>query len=320
MPGRRFPTFSNVLAVAAVLAGTAHAAGPTTPPPLYRPSAQKPAAVANWLSRYTSMAPDQVVSVGDEFIVAVVSRQPVDSAHPGVLRLEIRAELTDPDSENAKLMRSLSASLEVNCPEHSSRILEVRTFAGANLTGAQQVSRPNEGWVADPAGSYFEDIDNAICTPGATRPLGPARLAAASPTEAQTVATQRTSARPVPGPAAEKPPPVLRPALSADDPLPKSAATPAATARTPKPPLAPPRASGSAQIAAGASQAQAEAALSQLRAAQPSLMNGLSTRIERIERNGVAYYRALVFGFAPPADAANFCRRLSAAGHACIVR
>src|SRR5579872_4497197 len=171
-------TFFAALALSIAQTGAAHAAQAVNAPPLYRPSAQTPAAVAGWLARYTTIAFDQVVSIGDEYIVAVLSSQPVDATHPGVLHLEIRAELTDPDSQAAKQMRSLSASLEINCAGHSSRFLEVRTFAGANLTGEEQVSRPNEGWVADPHGSYFEDIENATCSPGALRPLLPGKTEA----------------------------------------------------------------------------------------------------------------------------------------------
>jgi hypothetical protein len=288
-------------AAATVSSGGARAADAAVPPPLYRPGAQPPAAVANWLARYTNIAFDQVVSIGDEYIVAVLSSQPVDPAHPGVLHLEIRAELTDPDSQNAKLMRSLSASLEVNCATRSSRFLEVHTFSGANLTGAEQVTQPSEGWVSDPRGSYFEDIDNAACNAGTPRPLLPGKPSAAAPASV------------------DRPAPQLRPAQSADA-SPPEAAAPAPHPARPAGPVSTSRQGGSVQIAAGASQALAEAALAQLRAAQPGLMNGLSTRVERIERGGVAYYRALVFGFTPPDSAAGFCRRLTASGHACIVR
>jgi hypothetical protein len=261
---------------------------------LARPSAQAPAAVVAWLTRYTGIAPDTVVSVGDEYIVAVLSRQLVDPAHPGLLRLEIRAEMTDPDTETARLLRSLSATLEINCADHSSHFIDVRTFAGPNLTGAERTSHPSEGWVANPRGSYFEDIDAAVCR-NAPRPLMAVNIAAT--------------------PSSPREPLALRPALSADAPPPSRSRNP-----EPRPPARANRSGGEAQIAAAASEAKAQAALAELKAARPAWMNGLSTRVKRIERAGVAYYRALVFGFAPPADATAFCRQLTASGRACIVR
>jgi hypothetical protein len=290
-------------AVAAGLlsAGSAGAADAT----LSRPSAQAPGVVAAWLARNTSIAPAQVVSVGDEYIVAVLSSRPLDPANPRLLRLEMRAEMTDPDSEAAEQLRSLSATLDVNCADHTSRFVEVRTFAGANLTGDQRTIHPTEGWTANPRGSYFENIDTAVCTSGAPRPL---MVAAAAPQSAPAVT-----------PPAAKAPLALRPALGVDTP-PKPAPARAPDPAPPVHPAAPSRTGGEAQIAAAASEAQAQAALDQLRRASPAAMNGLSTRIERIERGGKAYYRALVFGFAPPASAAAFCRQLTAAGHACIAR
>jgi hypothetical protein len=298
------------LALSLAGAGLAHAAEPSNAPPLYRPSAQAPAAVAGWLARYTTIAFDQVVSIGDEYIVAVISSRPVDADHPAVLHLEIRAELTDPDSQAAKQMRSLTASLEMNCAGHSARFLEVHTFAGANLTGDEQTSHPTEGWVPNPRGSYFEDIESATCKPGSSRPLLPGKVVEAAATAPAAAAA----------PAPERAPPQLRPAFSADLPPPRAPAAPSPKPAPPPRPSEAARPGGSAQIAAGASQAKAEAALAELRAAQPALMRGLSTRVEPVERAGVTLYRALVFGFSPPADPASFCRRLSAAGRACIPR
>ena len=198
--------------------------------------------------------------------------------------------MTDPDSRIAGLVRSLSATLEVNCADHTSHFIEVRTFAAPNLTGTEQVYHPAEGWVANPRGSYFEDIDTAVCTPNAPRPLLAVRAGFEHPgAQAQTLSSP------------------LRPAQSPDAPAPRAASAAV-------------HAGGQAQIAAATSQAKAEAALSELRGALPALMNGRQTRIERIERNGTAYYRALVIGLTAPTDAASFCRQLAAAGRACIPR
>ena len=289
--------------LASVLGAQSTADAATAAPALARPSAQPPGAVANWLGRYTNIAPETVVSVGDEYIVAVLSKRPLDAANPRVLRLEIRAEMTDADSQTANLLRSLSATLDINCADHTSHFVEVRTFAGPNLAGAEQVSHPAEGWVANPAGSYFQDVDAAVCTPTAPRPLLVAH-AGLEGAGLERAGLEHGVAASQPSPQTLSAP--LRPALSADAPMPRAA--PAG------------HGSGQVQIAAAASQAKAEAALSELRGALPALMNGRSTHIERIERGGTAYYRALVLGFAQPADATSFCRQLVAAGRACISR
>jgi hypothetical protein len=292
-----------LLAIGALAPIVARAAPGDPQPSLAKPSAQPPAVVSRWLTQHTGMAPGAVVSVGDEYIVAVLSSRPLDPAKPDLLRLEIRAEMTDPDAETAGLLRSLSATLDINCADHTSHFVEVRTFAGVNLTGAEQVSHPAEGWVADPRGSYFEDVHTAACTPNAPRPLMAAPGAPAS--------------RPAPEPSPERTlSALLRPEQAPDAPPP--ARTPA-TRRLPDRAVAA-RPGGTAQIAAALSQAKAEAALADLRAAQPALMDGVSIRIERIDRGGVAYFRALVSSFKPPMGAAGFCRRLTAAGHACIIR
>lgn len=275
---------------ACVLAPAPSASAADAMPTLAKPSRQAPGVVAGWLGRYTSITPASVVSVGDEYIVAVLSSRPVDTFSPRRLRLEIRAEMTDPDSQITHLVRSLSATLDVNCADHTSHFIEVRTFAAPNLTGTEQVYHPAEGWVADPRGSYFEDVDTAVCTPNAPRPLVAARGGSEHPI---------AQAQPSPAP--------LRAAQSPDAPAPRAATVVA-------------HGSGQAQIAAAASQAKAEGALSELRGALPALMNGRPTRVERIERNGIAYYRALVTGLAAPTDAAGFCRQVAAAGRACIPR
>lgn len=265
---------------------------PEAVPPLGAPTSQPPGVVTDWLGKYTAIDSASVVSVGDEYIVAVLSSRPVDPATPRLLRLEIRAEMTDPDSPTAGLLRSLSATLDVNCADHTSHFVEVRTFAGPNLTGAEQISHPTEGWVVDPHGSYFEDVDAAVCRPDTPRPLAAARSGGRQAGRERTLSTP------------------LRRSQAADAPRRNamSHATPGG------------RGGGQAQIVAAPSQAKAEAALAELRTALPDAMSGLSSRIERIERNGVAYYRALVSGFTPPATAASFCRQIAAAGHACIAR
>lgn len=294
--------------VAIVLAPNLGAASEPAPG-LTRPSAQTPAAVTAWLTRYTSIKPDTVVSVGDEYIVAVLSSRPVDPANPRILHLEMRAEMTDEDAEAAKQLRSLSASLNLNCADHTAHIIEVHTFAGPNLAGAQQVSRPVEGWVANPAGSYFEDIDKAICANG-PRPLA---LARAEPSRPEPNRTSPPAANDRPAPLS------LRPAFPDD--APPSARRRAAPPRPPAATLiAPAHGGAEAQITAAPSEAAAHAALETLKAAHPGPMKGLSTRVEKIERNGKPYYRALVFGFAPPADAAGFCRQIAALGQACLAR
>jgi hypothetical protein len=314
---RRLPKAALVVAGAAfaVMEAGAAAAAPSdaAPPSLARPSAQPREVVVNWLAQNTSIAPASVVSVGDEYIVAVLSAHPVDPAQPRVLSLEIRAEMTDPDSTTAALLRSLSATLDINCTDHTSHFIEVRTFAWPNLTGPEQVTRPVEGWAPNPRGSYFEDIDAAVCTPDGPRPR---RVARADPRPLP-ARPERVLSAPLRPALAPDDPPVVRHAAAAH---PRPAPAPVPSAPTPRAQVLQTGPGGAAQIAAAASEAKAEAALAELKAVQPALTSGLSTRVERIDRGGVAYYRALVAGFSPPTTAASFCRQLAAAGRACIIR
>ena len=300
-------SFRRVLQFVAMAAGAAwalagsSASADSDVPSLARPSAQPRDVVIKWLAQNTSIAPASVVSVGDQYIVAVLSSRSLDPSRPRVLRLEIRAEMTDPDSTTANLLRSLSATLDLDCASHTSHFVEVRTFSRPNLAGKEEITHPQEGWAPNPRGSYFEDIDKAVCDPQAPRPL---MVASANPTPRPQRSEPELSAP-------------LRPELGPDE--------PAAAHRAPPTRAAPDhldraRSEAAVQIAAAASQVKAEAALAGLKAAQPALTAGLSTRVERIERGGVTYYRALISGFAPPMTAAAFCRRLTAAGRACIVR
>ncbi|HEX4183575.1 MAG TPA: hypothetical protein VHY34_09975, partial [Caulobacteraceae bacterium] len=231
-----------------LVAGSAWAAVDDKPPPsLPKPSAQAPAVVAAWLTQHTSIAPASVVSVGDEYIVAVLSSRALDPAHPRVLHLEIRAEMTDPDSQAASVLRSMSATLEINCTEHTSHFIEVRTFALPNLMGAEQVNHPSEGWVSNPRGSYFEDIDAAVCTPNGPRPL--ASVHAEAPATPASIPADQTLSEP------------LRPSQAPDAPLPH-AATPRTTRPAPvKAPQVEAHSGGQAQIIAAPSEAKAQEAL-----------------------------------------------------------
>ena len=283
-PGRLARLVWLSIAAGALLAPFAASA---QPPSLSQPASQPPEVVSDWVAHNTNIPLASVVSVGDEYIVALLSSRPIDPANPRVLRLEMRAELTDPDSQSANILRSLSATVDVNCDNHTARFVQVRTFTGPNLTGAATTNNTADGWAADPRGSYLEDIETAVCNPNARRPLQDAKAAGRT----KSAGAQALS---------------LRPALSADAPPPRRA-----VASHP---------GGAVQIAAALSQAKAELALAALRTDLPALMNGLSVRVERVDRGGKAYYRALVFGFAPPADAASFCHELAASGRACITR
>jgi len=317
LPAQSFASIAARLACrAALLSGAllaaASAQAADTAPSLPAPSAQPPAVVADWITRNTSIPLASIVSVGDEYIVAVLSSRPLNPATPRLLHVEMRAEMTNPDSRDAGLLRSLAATVDVNCGDHATRFIRVQTFKGPNLSGEGSFSAPTDGWVADPPGSYLADINAAVCQPDGRRLLANLGNAANRPTATRTAYPSATTEQAVTS--------TLRPAQSADSPLPAPA--PPQPPKKIKPAVIVSHAAGGgeAQIAAGASPALAQAALSEVKGALPAATGGLSTRVERIERNGKAYYRALVFGFAPPADARSFCRQLSAAGRACIVR
>src|SRR5580658_4686446 len=110
-----FTTPRRILSAAAACAfGAQTTANAADIASLGRPSAQPISVVADWVSRYTNIPRETVVSIGDEYIVAVLSSRPLDPANPRLLRVEIRAEMTDPDSQTANLLRSLSATVDIN--------------------------------------------------------------------------------------------------------------------------------------------------------------------------------------------------------------
>ena len=271
-------------------------------PDLPAPASQPPAVVSDWIAHNTNIpvASVQVVSVGDEYIVAVLSSRALDPANPRLLRLEMRAEMTDPDSQTANILRSLAATVDVNCADHTARFVQVRTFTGPNLTGSrvdQQSGRRLGG--RSTHGSYLEDIETAVCNPNTPRPLQ----------AAQGVAER------------QKPPLALRPSQSgrcaAASPRaghpPDSKSSPVQASRDHADHKQPWRSGAQAQIDAAPSQAQAEAALSALRADQPTADDGPVDPGQNAS-SGTArlFYRALVSGFTPPASAtAGFAANLA---------
>lgn len=75
-----------------------------------------------------------------------------------------------------------------------------------------------------------------------------------------------------------------------------------------------------AQIGAYSSAALAGKGWSDIAAAFGADMSGKGKVIEPVDHDGKTLFRAAVSGFASRADAAAFCGKLKAAGHACIVK
>lgn len=73
------------------------------------------------------------------------------------------------------------------------------------------------------------------------------------------------------------------------------------------------------QIGAYSSTALADEEAGKVAARFPQYTAGRATRVERVDRDGTTFYRAMFTGFAR-ADAQAFCNAMKAAGRDCIVR
>ncbi|HEX4183350.1 MAG TPA: SPOR domain-containing protein, partial [Caulobacteraceae bacterium] len=130
------------------------------------------------------------------------------------------------------------------------------------------------------------------------------------------------AAAPTPLAPADPAPPIAA-ATSADRAASPAVATPPALTQAPAP--APPHvrraASGpvSVQIGAFAAADMAQRALSETADALPDQLAGKSRKVEAASKDGRAFYRASIGGFASKADAAAFCQAMKGLGKACFV-
>ena len=159
----------------------------------------------------------------------------------------------------------------------------------------------------------------AVTPPAAAE--APPKAAPTAPVTAQPAGP--VAALPLNGPApARSAPAVLKPAISATAPMPKSAETAAAPAKAPAAPKPAETANGPAMVQIGAfsSQALADKGWGDAARVAPGAAAGKGKKVEAIQKDGATLYRTAVTGFASRAEASAFCDKLKAAGKSCFVK
>lgn len=285
---------ARMLAVAAVwLASAPPAAGQVFPASLDR------SGLLAWLAHDTDIRPEHVVAVTPQALTAIVSSFPAGGGRGP--RLVIRAEALSAETYGRTGALSWHVSLNADCQNRKVMLGETTGYPERNLLGERRVLRPAESvWRTPQGGTALENAWRAACEAKFVGPLAdePAPRRTESPAVAR---RNRTPAAMVAE--AAPPPPPLRP-----PPAVPRAAAPVADARA--------SAGVAVQVGAAASEAQAQALLTAL---GPQIGRRQSWT-EAATVDGRVWRRALVGGFASPAEAADLCARLRSSGRACFVR
>ncbi|QUD86948.1 SPOR domain-containing protein [Phenylobacterium montanum] len=252
-------------------------------------------AAARRLHDWTGLPARSVLAVSPEMAVALIGRGAPGKAAGRLDGVELQGEVLDEAFAQARGWRSMRLKVDLACRDGGAtwaRRMTVYPDHGRGGAG-REIAVP-AGWVRPKAEAYLGQVVSALC--------------------GSAVALNEETAEPLPAPApeparaAERAPPVLRPAM----PLP---AAPSA-----KPPVSAPAGGVSVQIAASPVQAEANAAdkgaAQRLLAADPALR----FHVEPALSGGRQVYRALVSGFPDRNAAQRWCASLRAAGGACFVR
>lgn len=134
------------------------------------PASVEPDTLKAWLAKSTNIAPDTVVSVTRELVVAVAGKTEPASAG-GPVRLTLREEVIAPAYVDRVGGRSSLMSMEIHCEERRLRMDERRLYAGPNLTGSVQIADPSADWVRIPEGSILDEVAWAACGANFAWPL-----------------------------------------------------------------------------------------------------------------------------------------------------
>ncbi len=304
----------TALALLALGAADPASAKATAYPPF--PKARSEAAAIQWILGETDLQLNRVTAISDTAVFALVEG-PTRSASGPELSVKVREEVLNADMVKTVGGRSALMNLKLDCATRRLKLETLEVREGSNLMGPPKRQSGGD-WMAAPAGSYLADVVSAGCDPSyrfpynavAVQAPAPRPTAAAPAATASKAAVQTTP--PVPHPATTTPTAKaasLRPALNAGGP---PAAKPA------KPAVA--RGKVQAQVGAYPSQAAARAELAKLSVKFKAQMAGHPKRIELTGTKAPRFYRALVGGFATPAQAESFCQALQAEQRPCLVR
>ena len=247
-----------------------------------------------------------VVAVKPEIVVAIRDR---DALKPGegAQRVRLQGEAADEDMAERLGYRSMRSAVEINCETRRDRVVEMEVFPQHDLKGPGQKRPVPGGWVQPSEDAYLADVIRTVCR-------APRQVQAQAGTEALQLGpavTAKPPPRPGPVVLAKTAPP---PPTKAEAPRLMSLVTTAVPA-APSPSPSPSAGRLQAQVGALDTEADARRALDKL-----ALPSGASTRIETATVGGRVYYRALVSGFAAPAQAQAFCAEQRRRAAPCMIR
>ena len=305
--------FGAALALAA--AGSAHAKATAYPA---FPKAHSEAAAIQWILGETDLPLNRVTAISDTAIFALVEG-PTRSTGSTELSVKVREEVLNADMVKTVGGRSALMSLKLDCAMRRLKLETLEVREGSNLMGAPKRQRGGD-WMAAPAGSYLADVVSAGCDStyrypysavAAPKPVSPPQPPAAPP--------KPLAQAPAPAAPAASPPSAVTPTAKGASLRPAlGASTPPAAKSVAKPVLA--RGKVQAQVGAYPSPAIARAELAKLGSKFKAQMTGHPRRVEPTAAKAPRFYRALVGGFATPAQAEAFCQVLQAEQRACLVR
>ncbi|MGZ3366095.1 MAG: SPOR domain-containing protein [Caulobacteraceae bacterium] len=305
------------------------------------PSESTRVEILKWLAGASDLAPESVLIVTDDLLVAITARADGRGADRST-RLTLREEVISRDAATALGGRSIQLELDLDCTNHRVIVGARRIYEHPNLQGSVRITRSDNAWVATPADTVIDEVARAACSPQAPAPLIAAQAVAnASPPVLDTAPAGASTAQPqpaslpasLPAPAPSPPPaPELR-TVSADPPavLHNPSESSGAPARGPAPrsepaPRSAPAASAqrpaeyAVQIAAVDNADLAHDVWQTLKARLPDLIGPRTFAVEPVSTRGRTEYRALLLGFASASEATALCKTLRSRSVDCVLR
>jgi hypothetical protein len=242
------------------------------------------------------------VAITPQTVTAIVSTFPA-GARQGP-RVVIRAEALSADIAARTGALSWHFSLNADCESRRVKLGETTGYSQRNLLGVRKILREAEtGWRTPVAGTALEHAWRAACDPAF---MGPFRSSSVKLAEVDAPATTDAETR---GPMDSGPPPA------------PASAAPARPLATPKPARAAPApVRGAPGLAAQLGAVGSDAAARTLLVTLAPRLQGRPTWVEKADVAGRTWHRAMVGGFADPADAGRFCAGLKASNLSCFVR
>lgn len=317
MIGRLIPLACRRLAVATFAAalGAAAAPGVGQAADISYPPSRSLNDIAAWLQRDTPIALGQVVDVSPSAVTAVTAAAP--TGQPRGFLANISSEAVDPEILAQEGIASWSIPVEIDCDRRAVRLGVMTGFRGRDLTSDPRTVRDADTqWVNPMANAPLGATVRALCDREFRRPFaGRVKVAA-------------NAQPPSPSPGPTQPPatakaPTLRPTLAPARP----AAAPVSAAEKSSPPTRAAKAKSASgggsvtvQIGASPSLPDTQTLLAKFKKKFAPELSGLNAAVATVQVEGKTVNRALISGFASPAEANGFCRKLAQSGQACFIR